>query len=249
MLGIVEHLSDNNANTAIVQFTTQCLRSYTSRIEGELTRKLLIEPDGSSRYSVQFDINELLRGNPDALMQQIALGRQWSVLSTNDAREMLGLNPLAPEQGGDTVIAPLNYQNLNQFVKPEAAPDEDNADLGQFRSAFLSVFRDGVGRLASRKPEERTAKAAETIFMPILQSLAQTAADNARRSANTPEWSFAHEKVTAEYLSKLAGRAQKWNTNDLDAVAAIEMTKAARTLSLAAHRAVAESKALQGLNE
>ena len=248
MLGSTEHLSDNNASQQLITFVTMCLRSYLSRIENEISRKLLIQADGSSQYSAQFDITELMRGDPQQLMQTIALGRQWSVLSMNDAREMLGLNPVAPEQGGDVVIAPLNYQNAASFVKPDPTSDDDTPDLGQFRSAFLSVFRDGVGRLASRDAEKRTAESARTIFSPILQSLAQTAGDNAKRSAGTPEWTFEHGKATAEYLSKLAGRAQKWDTGDLDAIAATEMTKAARTLSLAAHRAAAETTALKGLN-
>ena len=190
-----------------------------------------------------------MRGDPQQLMQTIALGRQWSVLSMNDAREMLGLNPVPAEQGGDVVIAPLNYQNAASFVKTDPAPEDDTANLGQFRSAFLSVFRDGVGRLASRDSEKRTAEAAKIIFAPILESLALTAGDNARRSASGPTWTFEHEKATAEYLSKLASRAAKWDVNDLDAIAVQEMTKAARTLSLAAHRAAAETVAIKGLEQ
>lgn len=85
------------------------LRPYLSRIEAEITKKLLPrEPGKASELEVKFDTAELLRGDTAAQTAAAATGIQFGWLSRNDVRRSFGLN-----EGGlelDTYLTPVNMQ-------------------------------------------------------------------------------------------------------------------------------------------
>ena len=85
------------------------------------------------------------------------------------------------------------------------------------------------------------------LFEPLAASVADLAADSARTSTNAPEWQPEPSKAIADYLTKLTERAAKWNPDELDAIAAQELQKITKTLTLAAHRSIAEHVALSRL--
>jgi hypothetical protein len=85
------------------------------------------------------------------------------------------------------------------------------------------------------------------LFEPLAASIADLAADSARAATNAPEWQPEQSKAITEYLTKLTERAAKWNVDDLDAIAVQELQKITKTLTLAAHRSIAEHVALSRL--
>ncbi len=85
------------------------------------------------------------------------------------------------------------------------------------------------------------------IFEPLVASIAELGAERAKRNTRSPEWQYEPAKAIAEYLQKLTERAATWKPEDLDSIAAHELQKVTKTLTLAAHRSIAEHVALKGL--
>jgi HK97 family phage portal protein len=112
MVGSLERMSNNNWTGQQLAFVTDTLRPIVIRIEQELKRKLLNGRAGSKLF-VTFDVTERLRGDFEAQTKTLALGRQWGILTGNEARIELGYNPVGPE--GDVLIYPVNMANADQL--------------------------------------------------------------------------------------------------------------------------------------
>jgi HK97 family phage portal protein len=110
MIGELQKLSNSNTENMNLSFVVDTLRPYLSRIEAEITRKLLPRETGKvSSLTVQFDVAERLRGDYASQTAGAAVGRQWGWLSGNDVRRSLGLNEGGPEL--DVYLNPVNMQN------------------------------------------------------------------------------------------------------------------------------------------
>jgi HK97 family phage portal protein len=109
-VGDTSRLSNANHTQAQLSFVTDCLRPILTRIEAELKRKLF--PRISNLF-VLFDLTERLRGDIQAQMQSYSLSRQWGIMTANECREDMGLNPVGPE--GDVLLFPVNMANSEQL--------------------------------------------------------------------------------------------------------------------------------------
>jgi HK97 family phage portal protein len=107
LAGDPSRLSDNNQQSSNLSFLQDCLSTYIHCIEAEVQRKLL-----SASYFVRFDTGERLRADLTQTMSAISMGRQWAILTTNEARGMLGLDPIGDELGGSTILQPVNMTIL-----------------------------------------------------------------------------------------------------------------------------------------
>jgi HK97 family phage portal protein len=120
MIGDVTRLSNSNHEQQSLQFVTDTLRPYLSRIECEIRRKLLpMRGQKANKMFVQFDVRARLRGDFQTTMAGLALGRQWGFMTADDCREAIDENPL-PTPGGDVVLFPLNMGNLEALTHPAA---------------------------------------------------------------------------------------------------------------------------------
>ena len=121
MIGELQKLSNSNTENMNLSFVVDTLRPYLSRIEAEITRKLLPRETGKvSTLTVQFDVTERLRGDYASQTAGAAVGRQWGWLSGNDVRRSLGLNEGGPEL--DVYLNPVNMQNsLRLLDEPKPA--------------------------------------------------------------------------------------------------------------------------------
>ncbi len=119
LAGNPSRLSDNNQQSSNLSFLQDCLSSYIHCIEAEVQKKLL-----SSTYFVRFDTGERLRADLTQTMAAIAMGRQWAILTTNEARGMLGLDPIGDDLGGSAILQPVNMTLLPSKMTPQ---QEQNA--------------------------------------------------------------------------------------------------------------------------
>jgi HK97 family phage portal protein len=125
MVGDNSKLTNANTENMNRQFVQGTLRPYLSRIEAEITKKLLPrEPGKVSELEVQFDTTELLRGDTAAQTAAAATGVQFGWLNRNDVRRSMGLNEGGPEL--DAYLTPVNMhaaqKNLERTLrtlKPE----------------------------------------------------------------------------------------------------------------------------------
>ncbi len=97
------------------------LSPYMTKIVQEVMRKLLPATGKvRSRFFVAFDHAERLKADYKTTLEAIAVGRQWSILTIDEGRAQLGLNPVGPDQGGDTLMVPVNMIDSRRF--PEWLP-------------------------------------------------------------------------------------------------------------------------------
>lgn len=71
-------------------FLTDCLRPWLNRITQELTRKLL---PGLPQYSIAHDVSDRLRLDFKSQMDGFAVARQWGLMTANQCRKSLDLDP------------------------------------------------------------------------------------------------------------------------------------------------------------
>jgi HK97 family phage portal protein len=211
-------------------FVTDTLQPIAKRLEEEIRRKLF---PGQYDIVVEFDFRERLRGDFLSTMQGIAVGRQWGIITANEGREMLDMDPLSGDENNIT-WSPVNMQNAAWMLDTESIQDqpvgaekqlpapgqpEQKSRIARLESSYALLFRDAMGRTIQRAASGRQ-KAAGQIFEPVIRSLA--AALNA------------DEKHVGSVLSGLEHRAAKWTDTDTDGPN--EFRRAIRTLHLGAMR-------------
>jgi HK97 family phage portal protein len=102
-------------------FLTDCLRPWLNKIEQELTRKLLPRSQNPGRkYSIAHDVSDRLKMDVKSQIEAFGTARQWGLMTSNEARTELGLNPGGPEC--DVFWAPMNTVDAKKLLEPTVAP-------------------------------------------------------------------------------------------------------------------------------
>ena len=112
-----ERTSYASLEQTMLSFRASCLAPWATKMEEECDIKLLSPAERQSGYYHKFNDGALLRTEKAATMAFISQGITSRVLSPNEAREMLDLNPY---EGGDA------YEN--PAVTPGAATDEEDEE-------------------------------------------------------------------------------------------------------------------------
>jgi HK97 family phage portal protein len=255
MVGDLTRLSNSNHEQQSLSFVQDSLTPILKRIEIEFRRKLLPPaPNGKPNTSfILFDLRERLRGDFASTMAGYATGKQWGFYSTNDVRRELGENPIGPV--GDVYWTPVNMQNSELLLDTESIQDQPigtapvvSDDAARSSAQYARLYRDAVGRLAARTPDKRDLSTVTQIFEPLVSSIAESKIEAIKHRSNAPEWHYEPTKAIADYLKKLTERSATWTTEELDSISAQELLRVTKTLSLSAHRSVAEHVALKGLS-
>jgi HK97 family phage portal protein len=265
MVGDTTKLSNANAENASREFITDCIRPYLSRLESEVTRKLLPTIGrNSGRFEVQFDVTERLRGDTESQAAGYAAGKQWGWLSTNDIRTELGWNPIGPV--GDTYWVPVNMQNADRLLDTESVQDQPIGDqpllgdgnshddatptaaersmLGRYTTAYISIYRDAFGRLLKR--DKRDFETVAALFAPVLRSIADVAQDTAMSQNHlTMMPSAALDRHVETVCRSLAKRAETYTADDAESAVGTEFAKAVRSLVINIRRDAAAFAAEQ----
>jgi HK97 family phage portal protein len=274
MIGDTSRLSNSNHEQSALSFVTDTLRPYLCRIEGEVVRKLLPSAGrNSGRYVVSFDVSERTRGDFATTQAGYATGRQWGWYSGNDVRREIGENPAGPEL--DIYLVPVNMVDAKTLLEPPKpapapvpalpAPDppepvgdvdadptpteQERSALAQYKTAYLRMFRDAVGRICNRGTDKRDLQAIAAVFQPILESISDLSSTEARAISGVTDWKFEDQKVIASHLKALTERAKQWQLADADAISAQELTRCVRAMVYGAHRAASEVKAAAIIEE
>jgi HK97 family phage portal protein len=119
-LGSLENSSTRaNIEEQGIQFQRNTILPWVKRWESEFNRKLFTD----SSYYVRFNMEGLLRGDIRSRYEAYTKGRQWGWISANDVRKM---ENLAPIEGGDAYLQPLNMTEVGS-----AQTTEENEDAVQ----------------------------------------------------------------------------------------------------------------------
>jgi HK97 family phage portal protein len=126
-LADLERATFSNIEHQSLEFVTDTLVPWITRLETEAQIKLVGRNNRMGRVYTKLNVSALLRGDMKSRFEAYAVGRQWGFLSANDIREKEDMNPVA---GGDEYFAPMNMvpadmlREINQ-PKPEPAPVAD----------------------------------------------------------------------------------------------------------------------------
>lgn len=130
LLGDLSHSSYSTIEASLLEFVTHTLYPYITLIENELKRKL-IKPSEKNLY-IDLDAGFILKSDKTSQANYLNTLKQAGIITTNEAREQLGLNPV---EGGDKLM--VAYSDVNQNTVGEQAHDGDNSitDNGDNNSA------------------------------------------------------------------------------------------------------------------
>ena len=103
MIGQLDRATFSNIENQSIQFVIYTLEPWVIRWEQSLQKALLL-PGEKGKVTIRFNISGLLRGDYASRMNGYATGRQNGWFSTNDIREMEGLNPISDEEGGNLYL-------------------------------------------------------------------------------------------------------------------------------------------------
>lgn len=253
MIGDTTRMSNANHEQQSLQFVTDTLRPYMTRVEAEIMRKLFSRHGNATRYIVAFDVAERLRGDFATTSAGWQLGVLSGWLSRADVRSELGLNP-----GPDSLnifMVPVNEMSSDRLAEPAPAPDAaaptsaERNMLGAYRTAYLRLFRDAVGRISHRDADKRDLQAITQAFSPLYESLADLNMDQVRSSMNLTGFDPDHSKIIGDSLLKVTERAKQWTPENVDENASGELTRAVRAMTYQIHRAGAEHLAKTSIEE
>jgi len=125
-LADLERATFSNIEHQALEFVTDTLIPWITRLETEAQIKLIGRNNRIGRVYTKINTAALLRGDLPSRYQAYATGRQWGWLSANDIRELEDLNPI---KSGDDYLAPMNMvpadmlREINE-PKPEPVPNE-----------------------------------------------------------------------------------------------------------------------------
>ena len=94
-------------------YLTHTLRPWLNRIAQELTRKLI---PGLPQYSIVHDSSDLLKLDFKSQMEAFGTSRNWGLMTANECRLALGLNP--GDSSCDVFLSPANMMNAQRLLDP-----------------------------------------------------------------------------------------------------------------------------------
>jgi hypothetical protein len=128
-IGAADKVSYNSMEQAALEFVTDCIVAWCTRMELAFERDLV---RADQTYFVRFNVNALLRGDLKSRYEAYAKGREAGFLSVDDVRAMEDMNPIKGP-GGDEYIRPMNFVPLGtpaqQTAKPPAAENREVVDM------------------------------------------------------------------------------------------------------------------------
>src|SRR6185437_7901713 len=238
--GVPPHLLGDNEqtkagvseqNSALLQNT---LSSWIARIESAFNVSLLSNNprfsfEDARRYKIAFDTSALDRYTLLETLKTVSTGRQWSLLSINEGRHLLNMNP-RPEKWADDLLRPVNMVHEGDEPAPQPAtqagngpdnnsggenpaPAEPDATVRFVRTLYQRVFQDAFNRTLSRdKRDEKTVtRAFAAPIAAIADYFCMLQTDSFRSGDSLPA---PVDTFVQQYLAAMTKRAANWTEND-----------------------------------
>jgi HK97 family phage portal protein len=111
LIGDLEKATYSNIEEQGIEAVTYLFRPSVVRWEQAINRRLFSEEE-QDRYYVKFELDSLLRGNSVNQAQYFTTLRNAGVLSANEIRELLDMNPRT-DSGGGEYLTPMNMAGSN----------------------------------------------------------------------------------------------------------------------------------------
>ena len=139
-VGDLERSTNNNIEQQALEFYTDGMMPYLTRIEARV-RFSLLKPMDRKTYFAKFNVNGLLRADMSARGRWFDSMVRNGAMSPNEIREFEDMNP---RKGGQIYLTPSNM-NVNSQQQPQGNAARHSLSIAQ---AIATGFADGMGRIA-----------------------------------------------------------------------------------------------------
>lgn len=139
-IGDLSRATFSNVESMALDYFRDGLMPRLERFEAAMERDLLTANE-TGKFEIEFDFTRMLRGDLKAMMEAIGSGRNWGIISANEARNWLNL---PPRDGGDTYLEPVNtmpagaqQDRLDQERErdpPQISAEPDDGDAAEARA-------------------------------------------------------------------------------------------------------------------
>lgn len=92
IVGDLSHGTFTNSETAGRWFAQHTLRPWARKLQAAMTRSLFTEAERQT-HEIEFDLSDLLRGDPESRWKSHQIAVQSKILTPNEVREIEGFNP------------------------------------------------------------------------------------------------------------------------------------------------------------
>jgi HK97 family phage portal protein len=231
-LGELSRSTNNNIEHQGIEHNQDALQPWAVRFEQEVNRKLL-----SGNYFAEHDFSELERGDAVSQASSIQTLRNIGLVSTNEGRRKLRLNPISTDDGGDIRIvqgANIPLSALVGYTLPVApgpaakplqsgqSPDKEEADAERgesvpdknaeagksIRVSYRRLFRDAVGRSINRSGDAAFVRRA---LHPVLAAMCE--AINVLKH-DTTQLSDGDEQKINTLLLRIISESNAWQPDN-----------------------------------
>ena len=159
--------TNNNIEHQGIEFVKDTLRPWAERLEGEADIKLFGRTN-RGRIVTVIDMGELIRGDTAAQTSFLRETFDRGMVSVDDGRTYLGMNPIGPAAGGSKRFVMLNMQLLENAGEvpppgkggpvvttepssPAPDPEAEPANMSRIESACLPILQDACRRMLKRE--------------------------------------------------------------------------------------------------
>jgi HK97 family phage portal protein len=240
----------SNMEQQMLMLGNNTIKPWTKRWECALTVKLLPEVGRTAGlYQIGFDLTELECADFVSKLDAISTGRQWGLITGNEGRHKLGMNPyvMASTKAADQILQPVNMiiaQDREEKPAEQPGPVATTADPTEQQPDAKNVqplkrtFSDGFTRCLKR--EKRDLLAVQRSFGPSLFGLCDYFAMNADRDFRAgDDLPAAVNDFVGDYMAGMQKRAADWTPESV----ATEFDRAVKAIRMATYREMAIQKA------
>lgn len=119
-IGDLEKATFSNIEQQAIEWVTDGLMPHFMRWQQAIARDLLNPKSFNTHFAV-FVVDALVRGDMKTQMEALAVQRQNGVITANDWRRFMDMNPISPDEGGDLLLVNGNMMPLQR--DPSAVVD------------------------------------------------------------------------------------------------------------------------------
>lgn len=175
LIGDLRFATFSNIEHQAISFVVNTMMPWFVNWEQAINQQLLLRDDRTHVFA-QFKVDGLLRGDIKSRNEALAIQRMWGVLSVDEWRDLIDMNPVGPEKGGEDYLQPANMIVAGSASKgaPQdgdggEGPDPSNPD-GDVDTPLRSLRGPALAkeiRKTSRRLEALYSAAEPMVTLPV----------------------------------------------------------------------------------